>query len=168
LKGLTLTQPWASLVAAGEKRVETRSWSTPYRGRLAIHAAKGLADPVFDPAGLAEIFATDPFHTALRRSGFRDPAELPRGAVLATCDLIACVATSQLKRALDELPELASWRPGEFERAFGNYDAGRYCFLLTDVRGFDEPIDFRGKQGLFDVPDDVLGQVGFPIVGPGA
>lgn len=39
-KMLTLHQPWASLVAVGRKRIETRSWSTSYRGPLAIHAAK--------------------------------------------------------------------------------------------------------------------------------
>src|SRR5690348_17556570 len=42
MKALTLTQPWASLVAIGAKRIETRSWSTSYRGPLAIHAAKGF------------------------------------------------------------------------------------------------------------------------------
>ena len=42
MKVLTLTQPWATLVAIGAKRIETRSWSTKYRGPLAIHAAKGF------------------------------------------------------------------------------------------------------------------------------
>lgn len=41
MKALTLTQPYATLVAIGEKRLETRSWRTSYRGPLAIHAAKG-------------------------------------------------------------------------------------------------------------------------------
>jgi hypothetical protein len=36
---LSLWQPWASLVALGVKTIETRSWSTKYRGPLAIHAA---------------------------------------------------------------------------------------------------------------------------------
>lgn len=39
MKALTLWQPWASLVALGVKTIETRSWSTKYRGPLAIHAA---------------------------------------------------------------------------------------------------------------------------------
>jgi activating signal cointegrator 1 len=39
MKVLTLHQPWASLVALGVKTIETRSWSTKYRGPLAIHAA---------------------------------------------------------------------------------------------------------------------------------
>lgn len=39
MKALTLWQPWASLIAVGAKTIETRSWSTTYRGPLAIHAA---------------------------------------------------------------------------------------------------------------------------------
>ncbi len=42
MKALTLCQPWASLVALGHKRIETRCWETKYRGTLAIHAAAAL------------------------------------------------------------------------------------------------------------------------------
>ena len=35
MKAISLWQPWASAVALGSKRVETRSWSTSYRGPLA-------------------------------------------------------------------------------------------------------------------------------------
>lgn len=42
IRGLSLTQPWATLVAIDAKKVETRSWGTRYRGRVAIHAAKGF------------------------------------------------------------------------------------------------------------------------------
>ena len=38
---LTLWEPWATLMAIGAKRIETRSWATRYRGPLAIHAARG-------------------------------------------------------------------------------------------------------------------------------
>ena len=40
LKCLSLYQPWSSDVAEGRKLVETRGWSTQYRGLLAIHAGK--------------------------------------------------------------------------------------------------------------------------------
>ena len=40
---LSLLQPWASLVILGHKKIETRNWSTAYRGRLWIHASKGKA-----------------------------------------------------------------------------------------------------------------------------
>ena len=40
MKALTLHQPRASLVALGVKTIETRGWSTTYRGPLLIHAGK--------------------------------------------------------------------------------------------------------------------------------
>ena len=40
MKALTLYQPWATLIAIGAKKIETRSWGTNYRGPLAIHAGK--------------------------------------------------------------------------------------------------------------------------------
>jgi hypothetical protein len=43
MKALTLIQPWASLVAIGAKRVETRGWRTSYRGPLAI-ASRASSD----------------------------------------------------------------------------------------------------------------------------
>jgi len=36
MRALNLTQPWANMVAEGAKSIETRSWSTPYRGWLLI------------------------------------------------------------------------------------------------------------------------------------
>ena len=50
MKALSLTQPWASLVADGRKTTETRSWLTHYRGPLAIHATK-VRDPGISPQG---------------------------------------------------------------------------------------------------------------------
>lgn len=40
MKALTLKQPWAGMVANGTKTIETRTWSTSYRGPLAIHASQ--------------------------------------------------------------------------------------------------------------------------------
>lgn len=43
MKALTLTQPWATLVAIQAKRIETRSWGTDYRGWIANPG--GVAPP---------------------------------------------------------------------------------------------------------------------------
>jgi hypothetical protein len=40
MKALTILEPWASIIACGAKQIETRSWSTKYRGSIAIHAGK--------------------------------------------------------------------------------------------------------------------------------
>lgn len=44
MRALSLWQPWASLIALGVKTIETRGWSTKYRGPLLIHAAKRAPD----------------------------------------------------------------------------------------------------------------------------
>src|SRR5258708_14669636 len=40
MKALSVHQPWASLIAAGKKTIEVRSWSTRHRGPLLICATK--------------------------------------------------------------------------------------------------------------------------------
>ena len=60
-RALTLRQPWAWAVAAGHKDVENRTWQTPHRGWLAIHAggewadsgAVALCTQLLDDAGVA-------------------------------------------------------------------------------------------------------------------
>ncbi len=39
MKALSVKQPWASMIARGEKTIETRTWETNYRGELAICAS---------------------------------------------------------------------------------------------------------------------------------
>jgi hypothetical protein len=39
VKTLSVQQPYATLICAGVKTVENRSWKTDYRGRLLIHAS---------------------------------------------------------------------------------------------------------------------------------
>lgn len=40
MKALTVCQPYAELIARGEKPIENRTWPTSYRGPIAIHAGK--------------------------------------------------------------------------------------------------------------------------------
>ena len=41
IKALSLRQPFATLIATGLKKIETRKWQTPYRGPLLICASAG-------------------------------------------------------------------------------------------------------------------------------
>ena len=50
MKALSIKQPWASMIASGEKTIETRTWPTDYRGPLLIVSTK---EPRIDPAGYA-------------------------------------------------------------------------------------------------------------------
>lgn len=56
MKALSIKQPWASLVAAGHKTVECRTWRTNYRGPLLICASQGdyeIDDGMIAPGGMA-------------------------------------------------------------------------------------------------------------------
>lgn len=50
LKALSIKQPWANMIVAGEKTIETRVWATPYRGRILLLSSK---QPKIEPAGFA-------------------------------------------------------------------------------------------------------------------
>lgn len=162
LKVITLTQPWATLVALGAKRIETRSWATSYRGPIAIHAAKGLAD-LGGERGLAALCAREPFRAALLAGGVTSAQQLPRGAIVAVAELVDCVPTAQLDGAEigrfthEGAPVL--WVLTPQERTFGDYSPGRYGWLLDGVRALPEPIPARGTLGLWDLPEDVAAQL---------
>ncbi len=133
MKALTLTQPWASLVAIGAKRIETRSWSTSYRGPLAIHAAKGF------PRDAQEL------SRCIRLSVLFGPHyEYPRGAVIATCRLVACVRTEELLSRPAYAADMT-----EQEEMFGNYDPGRWGWMLADIKGV-APEPAKGALGLWE------------------
>jgi hypothetical protein len=50
MKAISLKQPWANLVATGKKTIETRKWSTKYRGNLVICSSQ---NPKIEPYGKA-------------------------------------------------------------------------------------------------------------------
>jgi hypothetical protein len=134
VKVLTLTQPWATLVGLGEKRIETRDWRTAYRGPLAIHAAKGF------PVWAKELTLYDPMFVSVL--GARAVMRLPRGAVVAVCRLVDVRPTEQLEPTLSRK-----------ERAFGDFTAGRWGWVLDDVLALPEPIAASGSLGLWEWND---------------
>jgi hypothetical protein len=50
MKALSIKQPWANLIASGQKTIETREWATPYRGQILLVSSK---TPKIEPAGYA-------------------------------------------------------------------------------------------------------------------
>jgi hypothetical protein len=161
MKALTLTQPWASLIAVGAKRIETRGWPTNYRGPLAIHAGKGLG-PVRGKRGYEELCAQEPFKTVLtgymerliaRRVPIPQLANaIPFGAIVAVCDLVACRPTAGRRGEQGTGPKYADWvhELSNQERAFGDYTPGRYGWVLDNVRALPEPIPARGALLLWE------------------
>jgi hypothetical protein len=54
MKALSVKQPWANMIATGEKTIETRRWATEYRGDLLIVSSR---QPRIEPAGYAVAIA---------------------------------------------------------------------------------------------------------------
>lgn len=121
-----MTQPFATLVALGCKRVETRSWTT-YRHRdqdVAIHAASGG-------------FARD---VAVRERELlkREPEQVPLGAI------VAIVRVGAICRTQDIVQQLSGQ-----EIRLGDYRWGRWAWQLELIQALAEPIPCRGAQGLW-------------------
>jgi hypothetical protein len=143
-----MTQPWATLVAIGENSIETRSWGTRHRGPLAIHAAKGF------PRDARELARLSPYRQALARHGYSDAAALPLGAVIAVAALEDVMRFD--RKSMTEVRSRA--QKGElpqYEADFGDFSAGRYGWILKDVRPLREPIPARGMLGLWEVPREL-------------
>jgi hypothetical protein len=151
---LTLYEPWASLVAAGEKRIETRSWPTDYRGPLAIHASKKLTGNDLHFA----ILAIEDFDVLPERSAYlsdepkvKDAFADTRGCVIATAMLAACLPIRDAwKSHRLWCPKQGELALSEQEMTFGNYAPSRYAWLLIDVRKLAEPIPATGALGLWE------------------
>lgn len=173
MKALSLWNPWATLLVSGRKRVETRGWPMHHRGPLLIHAAKKwdihlqaiCLDEPFRQC-LAEFGVPPAPHTwtsadmAARKAGWG----MGFGAVVGRVDVVDCYRTEQVSTGrYDAPPRRGSGLPGHrclvisgTEEAFGDYSAGRFAFLCENPVRFAQPIPFRGAQGLFDVPDELL------------
>ena len=187
MKALSMTQPWASLVAIGQKKIETRSWRTPYRGLLAIQGAKTWPDgarrlcfeePFFEVLHAAKLVEIDP-DPALR--GLVGVERLPMGAIVAVAALVDCapIVTRErrsLKRrsvAPDEEGLIRVWEPGQIagetlifgdettphEASFSDYTPGRFAWVLRNVRALREPVSCRGYPNIWPVGEELERQI---------
>lgn len=177
MKALTLHQPWASLVAVGAKTIETRSWSTSYRGPLAIHAARR-------PMGDAEHSLWWECIAALKgvsdRAGVWAMSDhpshpLPLGCVVATCelvDILPIVKEGDFTTGVEPvIAQRAMWATGltllkwpgnegdpqvgndiTDQLPYGDFTPGRYAWMLDNVALLERPAPATGRQRLWEWP----------------
>lgn len=161
MKALSLTQPWATLVAIGAKKVETRSWSTSYRGLIAIHASKGFPAWAKDECGeepfYSELVKAHPSPTLIGgRSVLRvSVEELPLGAIVAVAELKECRMTEYLRTG----PKFWADFINSNEFMFGDYSPKRFAWFLENIKRLPEPIPCRGALSLWEVPPEVAAEI---------
>lgn len=165
------------MIPLGIKGPETRGWSTPHRGPLAICATAtipGLRRGETLTVGDYEIEndttrGSRPQYL-MRGPKLAWPYRLPLGAVVATCELVDVVPIRSLEgdqgftdnRVVDmplfhglHLLHSAGAPAGyqheliEDQLPYGDFTPGRYAWLLDNVHPI-EPIPVVGRQGLWN------------------
>ena len=126
MRALTLRQPWAWAITHAGKRIENRTWPTPYRGTILIHAGSKAFDD------LAAVEA----NVGRLSDRLRSEAMAQRSSIVAIAELVDVIHVREFG---DDLPPWA---------------AGPYCWMLRNVRRI-EPIKTSGRQGLWTPPDHV-------------
>ena len=109
-KLICLAQPWATLVAMGVKTVLTYPYPTRYIGPLTIQADD------------TETVVADPYLIRVLTSGGHSLVSLPRGVVVAHCQLVAC---EKIK---------AATIPCYPEYAFSDFTPGWYAWKLAEIQ----------------------------------
>jgi hypothetical protein len=181
MKALTVRQPWASLIAASAKTIETRSQRTHHRGPLAIHA--GLHRPVEGEDVGDWWWCWDVDQGVIVRQSKWAEHPAPLGAVVAVVEVVDCVPILHRDDDLAEawMPHVApnhqghlwhwqgcnpeigdpTWSVSDItdQLPYGDFTPGRWAWLLADARPLLVPISCRGAQGLWTVPDDIEAEV---------
>lgn len=130
MKCITICQPYAQLIASGQKRAENRTWALQHRGSLAIHAGKSRA-------------WLDTYWPL--------PPDMIFGAVLAIVDVIDCLHIDAIRAGM--IPENLMWLQTH------EHASGPWCWVLANVRPV-KPMPCRGQMGLFDIDGKLLEPIG--------
>ena len=89
MKAITVWQPWATLLATGQKHNETRSWKTSYRGEILIHAAKTDHSGILLHIPMEEL-------KHFQKAGVVN--ELPTGVIVGKANLVDCFQIDEAYR----------------------------------------------------------------------
>lgn len=123
MKVLTIKEPWATLIIAGYKKYEFRSWKTSYRGKILIHAGMSLERDM------------------LKR--FKNyNLSCAKGAIIGEAELVDCILVDEeFNNKLREIDQVVYGRSNHVEK---------YAWKLENVKKYDKVIYTKGKLGLWN------------------
>lgn len=121
---ISVRQPWAWLIIHGGKDIENRDWFTKVRGRVLIHAAKGMTQDEWSWAwGFAQGSGAGPKALEMGVTS----KNIERGGIIGSVEIVDCVTRSDSR-----------------------WFQGRYGFVLRNP----QPLPFypcRGQLGFFRI-----------------
>ena len=132
MRALSLSQPWASVVVYGPKRIENRPVQLATAARrligdvIALHAAKS-----WDADAVPFIQSAAPAYA---------PPDHARGAMIGSARIV-------------DVATIEWWRDsGKLVADQERWAFGPLCILLEDVRPLHRPVPCRGMLGFWTVP----------------
>ena len=149
MKALSLRRPWDYVVLHPPfKNVENRTWPTSYRGRVCIHRAKAWDWEWHDWLWFHRFeLGIDTFDFEKIRA-----LRLAPSGLVGEVDITGCVKAST--EPAGKYPWVRSIKQGDPQHS--PWFSGPYGFILANPRAYDAVVDYRGRLGLFDVPDEVV------------
>lgn len=148
VRGISLWQPWASLLGCGAKKYETRSWATNYRGPVVIHAAARPCFKLMNVDADADNAAILVFEKEFYES------DLPTGCIVAVAELVGCHkmiddGSGKKYHTYLQRPNYHQEYIQGNELLFGDWTPGRYAWEFKNMRMLEQPIPYKGMQGLW-------------------
>jgi hypothetical protein len=130
MKCLSLKQPFADLLALGEKIIELRKWNTKFRGKFLIHASKNI-----------DIEACERLDITIDK--------LTKGAIIGSAFLY------DVKEYKNQ-EEFNKDKQKHFSVISKYFYGYKYGFLIKDARMFKTSIPYSGRLGFFEVNDSII------------
>ena len=128
MKVLTVQEPYATFIMQGMKKIETRSWMTKYRGEIYIHAekSKNFLKKIKNNKVLKLLESID----------------LNYGDIICKVELVDCI-----KMTNDFIEKVKS--QNNYEYILGEYEEGRYAWILQNIQELDTKIHAKGKLNIW-------------------
>ena len=129
MKCLSLKQPYADLLAFGEKTIELRKWNTRFRGEFLIHASKNI-----------DIQACERLDI--------DIDKLTIGAIIGSAFLYDF-------KEYNNQEEFNKDKQKHFSIVTKYFDGYKYGFLIRNAQLFKKSIPYRGRLRFFEVDKSI-------------
>jgi len=129
MKCLSLKQPFADLLALGEKTVELRKWNTKFRGEFLIHASKNI-----------DVDACERLDIEINK--------LSIGAIIGSAFLYDV-------RVYSNKEDFNRDKQKHFSIILKYFDGYKYGFLIRNAKMFKKPIKYPGKLRFFEVNNSI-------------
>lgn len=129
MKVISIIEPYATLIKEKKKYIETRSWKTTYRGELYIHASRTKIPKNWkDNEEIMSLIKDIP---------------LNQGNIICKCNLVDCVYMTN-----EYITNLKNSNYQEY--ICGNYQVGRYAWILENIEVLKAPIETKGHLGIWN------------------